>query len=41
LRDDVAGMPFANSSPQMRRARPPGIDIGGVSVCEPRTVEWP
>jgi hypothetical protein len=38
LRDDVAGMPFANASPHMRHARPPGIDIGGVSVCEPSGV---
>jgi hypothetical protein len=32
LRDEVANMPFASASPQMRRARPPGVDVDGVSV---------
>ena len=29
MRNDVAGIPFADALPQKRRARPPGADIGG------------
>jgi len=32
LRDDVAGMRFADASLQKRRARAPGADIGGVGA---------
>ena len=32
MRDDVAGIPLADAVPQKRHARPPGADIGGVTV---------
>jgi len=31
-RDDVVGIPFADSVPQKRRAKPPGADIGDVGA---------
>jgi hypothetical protein len=32
LRDDIAGISFGDALPKKWRARPPGADIGGVSV---------
>ena len=32
FRDDGTGIPFADVSPQKRRARAPGADIGGVGA---------
>jgi hypothetical protein len=32
LRNDVAGISFADASPQKRHARPSGADIGGVRI---------